>query len=269
MLTLAHISDLHFGDASPLAVNALSDELNAMAPDVIIATGDLTQGGRKSEFQQASEFLSRLHSEVLVLPGNHDVPVRNLWARFVAPYARYEKHIGADINPVLADDRVTAVGLNSARRAALDINWSFGRLSRRQIGHAVQNLRAGAVGSLRVVAVHHPFVQGPGTAGSRIVGRGEEALSAFAENGLDILFTGHVHVSKAEAVDVNGRGVVIAQAGTAASRRTRGQAPSYNFIRASSDVLQVDTRELGGPRFEQSQSVSFQKSADAGWREST
>lgn len=266
MLALAHISDLHFGDASARALQALGQQLEAQNPDIVIATGDLTQSGRRKEFEMAADFLSDIKSDILVLPGNHDVPVRNLWARFVAPYSRYERFIGPEINPVFADEKVTAVGLNSARRAALDINWSYGRLSRRQISFAAQQLNAGAKESLKIIAVHHPFVRGPGKAGSRIVGRGEEALTAFAENGLDILFTGHVHVSKAEDLEVGGRGVVVVQAGTAASLRTRGQASSFNMVNAAPDAITVQTYELVGAQFSPKKSFDFVRRGQDGWR---
>lgn len=48
--TLVHISDLHFGDADQARLNAALVAINAVAPDCVVMTGDLTQSGRQSEF---------------------------------------------------------------------------------------------------------------------------------------------------------------------------------------------------------------------------
>jgi 3',5'-cyclic AMP phosphodiesterase CpdA len=49
-------------------------------------------GGRK-EFGEARAFLDRIASPKLVVPGNHDVPLYNLFTRFITPLARYSRAI--------------------------------------------------------------------------------------------------------------------------------------------------------------------------------
>ena len=42
----------------------------------------------------------RLGAPVLAVPGNHDIPLFDLWARLRRPYARYTAAFGADLEPV-------------------------------------------------------------------------------------------------------------------------------------------------------------------------
>lgn len=266
MRRIAHISDLHFGAVSPRAAAALADDLHSRKPDLIVVTGDLTQGGRRKEFESAYGFLEALPAKRLVIPGNHDVPVRDLWARFTAPYDRFKRYLNAPVDPVHTDEVISIVGLNSARRAAFDINWSYGRLSKSQIRKTADALRRAPERTLKAVAVHHPFVRGPGRAGARTVGRADEALSAFVSCGLDLVMTGHVHQSSADMLNVNGRSIVIIQAGTATSMRTRLEAPAYNLIDASLNEIRVRVASYDGVRFNVGDAAPFRKHDHSGWR---
>ena len=74
MAYLAHISDLHVGSVDfreELLLQVL-DELNSSNPDATIVTGDLTENGYYSEFVEAAEYLDRINTPMLVVPGNHD-----------------------------------------------------------------------------------------------------------------------------------------------------------------------------------------------------
>lgn len=266
MAQIAHISDLHFGAASPGAINALVESLNDRQPDLVVVTGDLTQEGRKKEFIEARRFLDKLDAETFVIPGNHDVPVRNLLARFTAPYDRFGRYIAADTNPAYSSEQLKLVGLNSARRAALDINWSYGRLSRKQINNAAAQLSESPPNALKAIAVHHPVIKGPGRAGARTVGRGSEGLRAFVKAGLDIVFTGHVHHSNAQTLQVADRSIVLVQAGTATSIRTRLEPPAYNLITAMRDEIRVSILSFEGGAFNSGKAFQFKNDSENGWR---
>ncbi|WP_411820870.1 metallophosphoesterase [Hyphococcus formosus] len=264
---IAHISDLHFGAASDYAVNALIDDLETSKPDIVVITGDLTQAGRRKEFEAAREFLGALSAKKLIVPGNHDLPVINLWSRFITPYNRFERFLSGMINPVYTDEMLTIAGLNTARRAALDVNWSYGRISRTQIINAADYLDRAPSQNIKVIAAHHPFTKGPGRAGSRIVGRGREAMTAFADKGLDIALTGHVHHSSAKLYEIENRKLVMIQAGTATSVRTRQEPPAYNDIFASASGLTVQTRFLQGNKFTGGAENRFIRDKSGDWNE--
>jgi 3',5'-cyclic AMP phosphodiesterase CpdA len=91
------ISDTHIGfnkDANPDVVATLNrtiDMVNAMParPGLVLHTGDVSHLSKASEFDTASQLLSRLNvSELHVVPGEHDVtdgPGTEFFARFGKP----------------------------------------------------------------------------------------------------------------------------------------------------------------------------------------
>ena len=74
MRTLVHLSDLHFGRVDAMLLDPLRDTVHALAPDLVVVSGDLTQRARRAQFAQAAAFLDALPGPQLVVPGNHDVP---------------------------------------------------------------------------------------------------------------------------------------------------------------------------------------------------
>jgi 3',5'-cyclic AMP phosphodiesterase CpdA len=77
MLTILHISDLHFGPPYVPAVGAaLLRAAPRMQADLIVASGDFTQRAKPEQFAQARAFLDQLPKlPRVVVPGNHDVPL--------------------------------------------------------------------------------------------------------------------------------------------------------------------------------------------------
>ena len=82
-----------------MIAEALIVSLRENRPDLVIVSGDLTQRARRSEFAEARTFLDRIAAPRLVIPGNHDVPLYNVFRRALAPFGRYESQI-APILPV-------------------------------------------------------------------------------------------------------------------------------------------------------------------------
>ena len=172
MRAIAHISDLHFGRTDPVLVAGLMADLRATAPDLIIVSGDLTQDAARSEFGAAREFLRALPARFFVIPGNHDMPRHNLWARVTKPMSRYRRFIAHDLSPLLVDDELAVVGINTARRFLLSHwNWSHGSISRSQIEHARRQLARLPNRLLKIVVTHHPFLPPPDAPDTQLVGR--------------------------------------------------------------------------------------------------
>lgn len=239
MTLIAHLSDLHFGTTDPKALAGISTALDSINPDLIVITGDFTQAGRRSEFVQAEAFLRTLKTPVLAVPGNHDAPVYNLVMRFARPWARFEKHIGTLTATWVETDDVIILGLNSARRAAPRLNWSFGKIRSRDI-LGVKKVAANISREKPVfVAAHHPFEVGLGKAGSEAVARADEALSAFVESGVSAVMTGHVHATSVKPL-ANVPEILSIQAGSAISTRQRNEDASFLVLNVSArPVLSV------------------------------
>jgi len=113
--TLVHLSDLHFGRVDPGVVDALAETVKRIAPDVVAVSGDLTQRARSRQFVEARAFLDSLPSPMIVVPGNHDVPLHNVIARLFNPLGRYRRHITTNLDPRHADEELMVVGTNTTR----------------------------------------------------------------------------------------------------------------------------------------------------------
>ena len=86
---IAHVSDLHFGAHVEARAETLLVDVWERKPDLVVVSGDLTQRARQAEFSDARRFLDRLPSPVLIVPGNHDLPLINLPKRMIRPHQSY------------------------------------------------------------------------------------------------------------------------------------------------------------------------------------
>lgn len=265
MVRLIHLSDLHFGAADARALESLHGAVAATDADAVIVTGDVTQSGKRREFEEASAYFRRFDERLIVLPGNHDAPVYDLPLRFYDPWKRFRDAFGAETDAVTEIEGAVIVGLNSARRAGPSLDWSEGRLSARQIQFAAEAIGKAPMGAARIVGLHHPVLQGPGRAGAAVVGGAQGALAAFARAGADLVLTGHVHIADAGIHAINGRALIIARAGTATSTRLRGEAASFNVIEIASEEACIDVLAFADTGYRSIKRRRFVRSAD-GWR---
>jgi hypothetical protein len=93
MRTIAQMSDLHFGRHDLTVMEDLLTSVNDNRPDLVALSGDFTQRARHAEFAEARRFLDRISQPKLLVPGNHDVPLYNMFARFLTPFARYDHYV--------------------------------------------------------------------------------------------------------------------------------------------------------------------------------
>jgi 3',5'-cyclic AMP phosphodiesterase CpdA len=240
MPTIVHISDIHFGRVEPRVADALIDTVARTAPDLVALSGDLTQRARSGQFREARRFLDRLPAPLLVVPGNHDVPLFNLAARWLDPFGGYQRHIQRDLEPMFAADGFIAVGMNSARSVPFQ---GTGRLNETQVTRAAERLRAAPAGAIKIVVTHHPFDL-PDTHGDEhLIGRADMAMRHLADAGADIFLAGHLHVShvgqSAKRYRIAGHSALVVQAGTVSTRQ-RGEVNSINLLRLAGTRIDVD-----------------------------
>ena len=237
MRVLAHLSDLHFGRVDATVLEPLRRSLAALAPDVLAVSGDLTQRARARQFREARAFLDALPRPQVVVPGNHDVPLYNVLARFLRPFAGYRRLIGAELEPCFVDDEIAVLGLNTARPLA----FKGGGVSDAQLARVADRLDGLDARLTKILVMHHPL----------------PALEMRA----DVLLTGHLHAS----ASAGGGAALLVQAGTATSRRTRAEANAFNVLRVAPRRIEVERHELRGARFVRVASETFAREGGA-WK---
>lgn len=244
MRTLAHLSDLHFGRVDPAALEPLRRCLATLAPDLVVVSGDLTQRARARQFRAARAYLDTLPKPQFVVPGNHDVPLYNVFARFLRPLAGYRRSISEDPEPSFVDDEIAVLGINTARSFV----FKGGRVSEAQLARLRALLRRLDGGVTRIVVMHHPVVP----------------LEKLAGCGVDVLVAGHLHAS---CVGHAAASTLAVQAGTATSRRTRGEANAFNVLRVAPRRIDIEQYELGAGGFFRASTEKFVRECGV-WRRS-
>lgn len=244
-MTIAHLSDLHFGRIShPGVVDALVNEVNERTVDLVVMSGDLTQRARPSEFEAARETLEAIQAPTIVVPGNHDIyPWWRPFRRLRSPLKRYRRYITDDLAPTFGTESTAVLGLSSPFGATV----KGGRLGPRDRETIRNYFGAVADGRFKVLVVHHHLTRIRSIGPHDVAGQARKALNTAADVGVDLILCGHLHVSHIEPIDVipGKKRLVIASAGTATSNRWRyptGPVNFYNVITVEPDAFRVEER---------------------------
>jgi 3',5'-cyclic AMP phosphodiesterase CpdA len=246
MLTLLHISDMHFGPPfqpqigeALLRFAAAEDDL-----DLIVASGDFTQRAKEAQFRAAREFLDRLPKIPLVVtPGNHDVPVYRLAERLMDPYRYYRRYICEELDTVTRIPGAVIVSLNSTAPRRSITN---GRVHGWQLEFARKAFEGTPDDIQRIVVSHHHFAPPADFEGAAPMPKAKRALDAFTRMRVDLILGGHLHRAYiGNSLDVYSgvdreHGIVIVQSGTSTSRRGRAREREKNTF----NVLRLDNRMI-------------------------
>jgi 3',5'-cyclic AMP phosphodiesterase CpdA len=233
MATLIQISDPHFGTEQPAVVEALTRLVHEQAPKLAILSGDITQRARRRQFRAAREFVDQLKVPVmLAIPGNHDIPLFNIAARLLQPYANYRHAFGDELEPVYADEELLVIALNTTR----PYRHTDGEISAAQIERVAARLAQADKQQLRIVVTHQPVCVIRAEDEPNLVRGHAIAIRRWAAAGADLILGGHIHLPYVCALGGQQEPLIqpmwAVQAGTAVSRRIRHEAGnSVNLIR--------------------------------------
>jgi 3',5'-cyclic AMP phosphodiesterase CpdA len=241
---LLHVSDLHFGGrGAPGVERGLEALIERTAPELIVASGDLTHRGRPDQHDAAATFLRSLGPPVLAIPGNHDIPY-TFPARFTRTFAEFERH-WETTEPVFRSQALHVVGLNSVRP------WRHqsGGIRDAQLARARELLAEAPEGAVRVVALHHHLVGAPWRSRKKPVSRRPHVLAALVDSGAELILAGHIHqgaVSERhefEVISGDVRGVVVSIAPGLGQPRPnrRGEARGLHVYECDADTIHVHT----------------------------
>ena len=222
--TIAHLSDIHCGDAHfvpDLMERAITD-INELCPDIVVCSGDLTTFGFKEEYAQAKRYLDRLTCEsFVVIPGNHDS--RNVG------YVHFEQLYGSR-NSVLHKNGVSVVAVDST-----EPDLDHGQIGRGRYPWIEEQFAAPA--DMRIFVLHHHLLPVPGTGRERnIVYDAGDVLECLQRSGVNLVLSGHKHVPYAWRLE----NLFVVSTGTVSCLRLRGATrPCYNVIEVAGTHVSI------------------------------
>ena len=246
-MRILHLSDLHFGPPYlPEIGQAVLEIAPTLEPDAIVVSGDLTQRAKREQFVAAREFLDQLPSvPMLVIPGNHDVPLYRVKERLSDPLGLYQEIITDDLNPVLRLPEAVLVGIDSTspRRAI-----SNGRITPSQLEHSQRIFADSPPDAAKIIVAHHHFAPAPDYLHDQTMPKSKRAINRFVEQGVEMILGGHLHRAYiGNSLNFypgqhRDRGIVIVHCGTTTSRRGRGpesEKNSFNVIDIQPETMTV------------------------------
>ena len=266
-VTVAHLSDLHFGGYADLAqIEALEAFIPTLGAGATVVSGDLSQRARHGEFQAAHAFLQRLgaHHPVLVVPGNHDI---EWWKSPLgmfgqAPkYAKYARYF-PELTPVLEIPGATIAGALSSYGVAFgSLTWNLrdvavkGHLPASETTRVAKIFAAAPPGAVRILTIHHNILRG-GMSRRMGLANWRAAYRRLLATGADVVLCGHDHHEGAGQIEGT---LAVSTSGTH-SHRTRGGRPSvFNLVQIDSQAVHIRHYrwEQAGRRFLTSDVNSF------------
>ena len=243
-MKIAHFADLHFGREDQEALKAAGELVRELDVDAIVVSGDLTQRGKREEFEAAQKWLAQFKAPLLCVPGNHDTPLLNIAARASDAFGRYDNYFSQHAGP-LDIEGASLRGLNTARGWQTRMNWAEGRVNLEDLDKAIDHSDAHG---LHIIACHHPFIS-PTLAGLQTeTKRGQEASRRLADSPVQILMTGHVHTPHAEVIRDGGGGYIAITAGTL-STRLRAQPPAFNILSVRDGIAALNVQSFRDGKF--------------------
>jgi 3',5'-cyclic AMP phosphodiesterase CpdA len=260
VITVLHVSDLHFGrPASSERLDALRALVPELEPDAVAISGDLTQRCSKREFAQARQYLDKIGevAPYVVIPGNHDIRwlgavSRNMGGLFREQahnfkYSRYTRYISENLSPSLEVPGAIIAGVNTAHgivRGSLTKRFRdlgvIGHVKRADIERVREIFASASPEAARIVMLHHNPIRGE-LSGRHGLANTEQALHAFADLGTELILCGHDHLQAIHNVERGVHGLVISTAGTISNRFRPGRASSFNLVAIDERSLRITT----------------------------
>jgi len=194
---------------APRVEGSLAALIDRTAPELVVASGDLTHRGRPEQHDAAASFLRSLGPPVLAIPGNHDIPY-TFPARFTRTFTEFERH-WETTEPVYSSPSLYVVGMNSVRA------WrqQSGGIREQQLRRTSELFTKAPSAALKVAVLHHHLIGAPWRSRKKPVSRRSHVLASLVDAGAELILAGHIHqgaVSERHEFEVIGgdvRGVTV------------------------------------------------------------
>ncbi|WP_239331786.1 TIR domain-containing protein, partial [Frankia sp. CiP3] len=288
-VTVLHISDTQFGAHHVRGNTGLTEadrahsslfgrlhddlrgraEVDGLRPDLVVVTGDLTEAGDESEFDQAYDFLVALaerleldRNRFVVIPGNHDAnrllcqahfiheqahkrrpepPYWPKWKFFDALLRRFYGvdavigfAVGAEWSLVeIPGHKVVVAGLNSTMAETHEEHYGWlGEDQLRSVAEALRRYERD--GWLRIGAVHHNPIRDATSDDENL--RDADDLDRILGPRLNLLLHGHTHDGQANWLSQSTLPVVATGSAAVDAQARPAEVPNqYQLLRINRD----------------------------------
>ncbi len=229
-MLIVQISDIHCGPMFNKGYfRTAAKEINALSPDVVVITGDITENGIQSEFKQAAEELEQLKAKkVIYVSGNHDYRATG--------YLLFKQYF--PFNQVTQIDNTVMIVLSSARPDRDD-----GEVGHRQ-NLWLESTLANFKNHTKIVAIHHHIVPVPDTGADQItIIDAGDVLRSLTKSETNLVLCGHRHRPWKWQIEK----MQVVHAGSVSCEKLRGFfCNSYNVIQIKNRKIDAKLKIVGG-----------------------
>ena len=229
-MLIVQISDIHCGPMfNREALRTAIKEVNALSPDAVVVTGDITENGIQSEFKQATKELKQLRAKsIIYVSGNHDYRSTGyLLFRQLFPFKQ-----------VTESDNTVIIVLSSARPDRDD-----GEVGHRQ-NLWLENTLKKYRNHTKIVAIHHHIVPVPDTGADQItIIDAGDVLRSLTKSKTNLVLCGHRHRPWRWQIEK----MQVVHAGSVSCEKLRGFfCNSYNVIEIKNKKICAKLKIVGG-----------------------
>ena len=234
-MKIFHISDTHMSGShfNKEAFERAYQDYQEEDFDLLIHSGDVTQGGQRSDYEMAAENFNKYGWPDIVVPGNHDKRSGGI--------SLFEKYIG-DTNGVKTFNDTVVIYVDSG--VADDNKGRVGSVKYNMIRDALNKYQ---MKGIKILVLHHHIIPIPMAGRERnVLSNAGDILEMILRFDVDLVIMGHRHFPNVYKIE----NTIFVNAGTVSDKKTRhGDVNSYNIISIQEDEISVsikrtDDREI-------------------------
>lgn len=254
-MKIVHISDLHFGMHHEFIIQYFLDDISEIKPDIIIISGDITQRAKDEQYQMFQVFLKKLQGEVFIVPGNHDIPLHNFFARIFNPFEKYQTYISPELTAQFSNNSLRILGVNSVNPYRV----KDGKFSS-QTMQKIKKYFEPSFNGLSILFFHHNFDYLEGM--HKPLENYQQFLRYLKESSIDIVCTGHSHYANVSLIEKNNHKLsLLLHAGSLLCKRSKDGLNSYYLLETKDKSCKINWRVLKENTFNtvNTQHIDFSK----------
>jgi len=229
-MLLAQISDVHCGPMlRKESLRTAIKEINALSPNLMLVTGDLTENGLISEFEAAAKELRKLKTEkIIYVSGNHDYRSTG--------YLLFKEYF--PFSQVTETEDAVIIVLSSARPDRDD-----GEVGHRQ-NLWLENTLEKYKDRAKMIAIHHHIIPVPDTGADQItIVDAGDVLRSLIKSKVNLVLCGHRHRPWRWKME----DMLVVHAGSVSCEKLRGFfCNSYNVIEIKNKKINAKLKIVGG-----------------------